>query len=470
MLGNGILRGQMSKIIIRGIDIEKISKPGQMSKGKMGQGLLGMEAVWQIYRLDKRPNPFCGAARGDEKRFAGRPKTDKAKMIGAWACGLHNLWSLRAEPLALGGRFGSNMGNRKRAWVMQMSLSNTAMKKVVLRSYPEAHVKASDFAVEEASIPPVTEGTFLVRNVFVSVDPMLRIFIDKQPLGSKLMPSLPLGTTIPGAAVGEVIESQHPDFKVGDIVEGRFGWQTYAVSNGQGINRVPGGYGNIANALAVGGLPGFTAYVGLEAAGGVKPGQTILVSGAAGAVGSAVGALIKARGGRAVGIAGGQDKCRYLIDTVGYDAVADRLSPDFHAQLAQALPSGANVYFDNVGGPMLADMLPFLARGALILISGLMGQYQGNKGAAETDNLPAVLHAVMGNGVSIKSFSQFGQDALRPGFEKEICDLLASGALKPEVHIVEGIDNLPQAQVNLFDHSTTGKVVVRVGADPVAQG
>lgn len=347
-----------------------------------------------------------------------------------------------------------------------MTNEQAAARKVVLRSYPEGNLKASDFAVEACPVAPLTDGTFLVRNVFVSVDPMLRIFIDKLPLGSKTMPSLPLGTTIPGAAVGEVVESLHPDFKAGDIVEGRFGWQHYAVSSGQGVNRVPSGYGTIANALGIGGLPGFTAYIGLNVAGGVKPGQTILVSGAAGAVGSAVGALVKARGGRVVGIAGGEVKWRYLMEQVGYDAVADRHAPDFHAQLAAALPDGVNVYFDNVGGPMLAEMMPYMAFGGLVLISGLMAQYQGDKGAGGTDNLPAVLHAVMGKGVRIQGFSQFGQDALRPGFEQEIADLLASGAIKPEVHVVEGLEALPQAQVDLFENSTTGKVVVRVAADP----
>ncbi|MEY4160398.1 MAG: hypothetical protein RLZZ136_1019 [Pseudomonadota bacterium] len=347
-----------------------------------------------------------------------------------------------------------------------MSFESIAAKKVVLRCNPEGNLKASDFAIEDCVPPPVTEGTFLVRAVYVSVDPMLRIFIDKKPLGSSAMPSLPLGTTIPGAAVGEVVESLHPDYKVGDIVEGRFGWQHFALSNGQGVNRVPQGYGNIANALSIGGLPGFTAYIGLNAASGVKPGQTILVSGAAGAVGSAVGALVKARGGRVVGIAGGTDKCRYLLEQVGYDAVADRHALDFHAQLAAALPDGVNVYFDNVGGPMLAAMMPYMAFGGLVLISGLMAQYQGVTHAAGQDNLPTVLHAVMGKGVRIQGFSQFGQDALRSGFEQEVSDLLARGAVKPEIHVVEGLESLPQAQVNLFDRSTTGKVVVRVADLP----
>ena len=338
--------------------------------------------------------------------------------------------------------------------------------KVVLARYPEDNLKATDFAVEAGPAPDLSDGTFLVRNVYVSVDPMLRIFIDRMPLGSTSMPSLPLGTVVPGAAVGEIIESRHPDFKVGEIVEGRFGWQNYAVSNGQAVNRVTQGYGNIENALGIGGLPGFTAYIGLQVAGGVKPDQTILVSGAAGAVGSAVGALVKARGGRVVGIAGGEAKRSYLMDKVGYDAVADRHSPDFHAQLAAALPGGAHVYFDNVGGPLLAEMMPYMAYGGLVLISGLMAQYQGNKGAGPTDNLPVVLHAVMGKGVRIQGFSQHGQDALRPGFEEEVSALLASGALKPEVHVIDGLENLPLAQVNLFENSTTGKVVVRVADLP----
>ena len=343
-----------------------------------------------------------------------------------------------------------------------MSLNNKTPQTVVLQSYPEGNLKPSDFAVEDCTVPDVADGSFLVRNSFVSVDPMLRIFIDKMPLGSSSMPSLPLGSVIPGAAVGEIIDSRHPDFKVGDTVEGRFGWQHYAISTGQGVVRVPASLGAIENALGIGGLPGFTAYIGLNVAGGVKEGQTVLVSGAAGAVGSAVGALVKARGGRVVGIAGGDDKKRYLLDVVGYDAVADRNAPDFNAQLAAALPNGVNVYFDNVGGPMMADVVPFMAYGGLILISGLMAQYQDPTAGSQTDNLPPVLFAVMGKGVRIQGFSQYGQDALRPAFEAEISELLASGAIQPEVHIVEGLENLPQAQVNLFEHSTTGKVVVRV--------
>jgi NADPH-dependent curcumin reductase CurA len=329
-----------------------------------------------------------------------------------------------------------------------------------LRSYPEGPLQLSDFAVEDQTIPEAGEGEFLVRTSFVSVDPMLRLFIDKAPLGG-MMPPLPLGSTIPGAAVGEVILSNNPRFSAGDIVEGRFGWQNYAVSNGAGVNRVNPRIGPPETALGIGGLPGFTAYVGLNVAGGVKPDQTFLVSGAAGAVGSAVGAMIRARGGRAIGIAGGAAKRRYLIEEIGYAAVADRLAPDFLGQLAAALPKGADVYFDNVGGPLMATVMPFMARGSLVLVSGLMAQYQGDA-ATGTDNLPAVLRAVMMKSVRIQSFSQFGQDALRPGFEDELAGLVASAKIKSEIHIEDGIERLPHALAGLFETSRTGKVVVRV--------
>jgi NADPH-dependent curcumin reductase len=334
-------------------------------------------------------------------------------------------------------------------------------QRVVLRHYPQGSLQPSDFAVEKYPAPAPTDGEFLVRTLFISVDPMLRLFIDEKPFGGA-MPAMPLGSLMPGAAVGAVIASRHPDFSVGDLVEGRFGWREYATSNGVGINRVNPALGAPENALGIAGLPGFTAYVGLQTAGGVKPGQTILVSGAAGAVGSAAGALIRARGGRAVGIVGGAAKRDYLLNEVGYDAVADRLAPDFMAQLANALPKGADIYFDNVGSPLLAQIIPLMARGGFVLICGLMAQYQDKDAPPAKDQLPDLLRAVMFKGLRIQGFTQVGQDTLRPAFEKELAALLSSGELKPRVHVAQGIEQLPAALVNLFEKSTTGKVVVRV--------
>ncbi len=333
--------------------------------------------------------------------------------------------------------------------------------RVVLARHPQGAMQLSDFRVEAYDIPAPSQGEFLVRTHYISVDPMLRLFIDSAPLGG-MVPPMPEGTTIPGAAVGEVLVSHHPDYVVGTLVEGRFGWQSHAISTGEGVNRVSPSLGDPVNALGVAGLPGFTAYCGLVTAGGVQPDQVWLVSGAAGAVGSVVGPLVSARGGRAVGIAGGPEKCRYLVEQCSYAAAVDRHSPDFHQQLADALPRGADVYFDNVGGPMLADMTRYLARGALVLICGLMASYQSDGVPQGSDRLTDVLKAVMFKGMRIQGFSQAGQDALRPAFEEEICGLIASGQLQPDIHIRDGIDHLPAAMVGLFGHSTTGKVVVKV--------
>jgi NADPH-dependent curcumin reductase len=343
-----------------------------------------------------------------------------------------------------------------------MALAGSNGQRVALGRYPEGRMRPSDFVVEDQQRPLPDAGQFLVRTMFVSVDPMLRLFVDRAPFGGA-MPSMPLGTTIPGAAAGEIVESRHPDFAVGDRVEGRFGWQSFALSDGGGVVRVDPRLGPIENALGIAGLPGFTAYVGLEAAGSVKPGETFLVSGAAGAVGSVAGALIRARGGRAVGIAGGEEKCRYLVDRIGYAAAVDRHAPDFLDQLKAALPTGANVYFDNVGGPLLASVVPLMARGGLVLISGLMAQYQG-EAPGERDNLPAVLRAVMMNGTRIQGFTQAGRSDLRPGFEAELAALVASGGIDTDLHIIDGIERLPEAMCGLFENSTTGKVLVRVAS------
>lgn len=348
-----------------------------------------------------------------------------------------------------------------------MSRERLTGQRVALRRYPEGDLQPSDFSVEDQPTPAIDDGEFLVRTLFVSVDPMLRLFVDAKPLGGSF-PGLPLGTTVPGAAVGEIVESRHPGFPVGAIVEGRFGWQHYARSDGAGVNPVSGALGGPEQALGIGGLPGFTAYVGLDVA-GLQPGQTLLVSGAAGAVGSVVGPLAASRGIRAVGIASGPDKARYLVEEAGYAAVADRSAPDFPDQLKAALPDGAHVYFDNVGGPMLAQVIGLMARGGLVLVSGLMAQYQGGDAADGRDNLPAVLRAVMGMGVRIQGFTQVGRQALRPAFEAELAALVTAGRIRAPVHIEDGIERLPHALWGLFNRSVAGKVVVRVAEPTAAQ-
>lgn len=337
--------------------------------------------------------------------------------------------------------------------------------RVTLRAYAEGPLRADNFAVEQGDVPTPGEGEFLVRIVYASVEPMLRITVDAKPLGMA-SPWLPLGAVVPGPAVGEVVLSNHPDYAVGDRVEGRFGWQEYAVSNGQAVQRVGTEVRPLYNALGVYGLPGFTAWVGIRKS-GIQPGQTMLVSGAGGAVGSVVAPLLRAYGVRPVGIAAGKDKQAQLTSEGGYAAVADRTAPDFLEQLKQAAPEGVDVYFDNVGGPLMVTVANMLKPRGKIMVCGLMSQYQGHDGSG-TDNLPIVLEALMARSGSIQAFSQVGEEGLRPEFEREISEFIASGKLKPEVHVEEGIEALPAALCGLFENSRTGKVVVRVAPETVA--
>lgn len=338
----------------------------------------------------------------------------------------------------------------------------TVSRRVVLKAHPRGRVREQDFAIEQAALPDPGEGEFLVRNRWLSVDPMLRIFVDAHPLGGR-MPPLPVGSVIPGAAVGEVIASRHPDFPAGAIVEGRLGWQDHALSDGARVERFDPAFGPPETALGLLGLPGFSAYVGLHVAGPLEPGRTLLVSGAAGAVGTAVGLLARERGvGRLVGIASGREKADYLLRDIGYDAVADRTAPDFQRRLADATGGKVDVYFDNVGYPLMLDMLPHLAQGARVMICGLMGQYDDFEGGEGPDNLPRMLGTIMAKGLTVRAFSNTAWPQLRADFLREMGDIVRG---RPEIarpHCLVGLESTPAAFVQLFDRGVTGKLLVKL--------
>lgn len=334
-------------------------------------------------------------------------------------------------------------------------------RRLLLRAYPSGPVAIEDFAVEAAPVPEADEGQFLVRNRWLSVDPMIRIFIDRAPMGGR-MPPMPLGSLVPGAAVGEVVASRHPDYALGDWVEGRFGWQDFAVSDGSRVLRVDPALAPPQAALGILGLPGFSAYVGLAVAGAIPPGGSVLVSGAAGAVGSAVGALLGARGIGAVGIASGKGKRDYLLGTAGYQAVVDRTAPDFTDQLAAALPEGATLYFDNVGGPMMLDVLPHMSTQGTVLICGLMAQY-GDMGEGQgPDRLPPFFSTVMAKGLTVRAFSNTSYPELRAPFVQEMVAIVRSNPALAQVQEVEGLEQTPAAFARLFTQGATGKVLVRL--------
>lgn len=326
-------------------------------------------------------------------------------------------------------------------------------REVRLAAQPKGDPVVTDFEVVTVETPTAGPGQILLKTRWISVDPMIRLFISKTSFGGAI-PVLPIGAVIPGPAVAEVVTSDHPDFKPGQLVEGRIGWREYAVSDGTGLRSAEGG----PQELGVLGLPGFSAYVGLHVVGELTADQTVLVSGAAGAVGSVFGPLAKLSGATLVGIASGAERCRALVETLGYDHAVDRTAPDFPDALARALPKGADVYFDNVGGPLFATVLPLINRKGRVVICGLMAEY----GEPETQAASVPLQTIMTRGLNVRAFGNLDYGHLRPAFEREIGELVRSGKLPTPENIIHGLDQVPLAFCRLFSDAVVGKSVVSI--------
>jgi len=333
-------------------------------------------------------------------------------------------------------------------------------RRVTLASHPKGEMRPDNFRMEESATPQPGSGEFLVRTRWVSVDPMLRIRIDTRPMRGMLAP-LPLGTVIPGAAIGEVVASAHPDYAVGTLLEGRFGWQDYALSRGEGVNRVDPRLPEPHLALGPLGLPGFSAYVGLQLFGCVKPGQTVVISGAAGAVGSVAGPLVRAAGANVIGIARGEAKRRYLIEELGYHAVIDRSAEPVPDALARLAPEGVDLYFDNVGGPILLDVARHLKRRGQVLICGLMAHYAGADAGQSSDYME-LLDIIMNRSATIRAFANVEHEDLRPQFYRDVATMIDDGALPYRMHVLDGLEAAPGALMTLFGEGVTGKLVVRI--------
>lgn len=337
-----------------------------------------------------------------------------------------------------------------------MNRINTQFK---LAQRPVGPVKASDWQRAEAPVRALQDGEVLVQNLFISLDPAMRGWMNDSK--ASYIPPVGLGEVMRALAVGKVVESRHAKFAVGDHVSGLLGVQNYAISDGQGLMKVDPRLAPLPTYLGTLGMPGMTAYFGLLDVGKPQAGETLVVSGAAGAVGSVVGQIAKIRGLRVIGIAGGADKCRYLIDDLGFDAAIDYKSQDVAAELAALAPKGVDVYFDNVGGDILDAVLTRLARGARIVICGAISQYNATapiKGPANYLSL-LVNRATMTGMVVSDYYGRAMEAAVAMG------DWMASGKLKTREDIVDGLDAFPQAFDMLFNGTNNGKLVLRLN-DP----
>jgi NADPH-dependent curcumin reductase CurA len=334
----------------------------------------------------------------------------------------------------------------------------TTNRQFRLASRPIGLPKASDWTVAEAPVGEPGPGHVLVKVLYLSIDPAMRGWMNE---GKSYIAPVAIGDVMRAGGVGRVIVSGSADFAVGDYVSGGLGVQEYAVADGTTLQRVDPRVAPLPVFLSTLGMPGMTAYFGLFEIGKPKSGETVVVSAAAGAVGSVVGQLARIKGCRAVGIAGGAPKCRYLVDELGFDAAIDYRSEDVEKALARHCPIGIDVYFDNVGGEILEAALARLARHARVVICGAISQYNNTtpiKGPANYMSL--LVHRASMTGMVVFDYADRYAEAAR-----EMAGWMAAGKLKSREDVVAGLENFPSALLMLFRGENAGKLVLKVADD-----
>jgi len=334
-------------------------------------------------------------------------------------------------------------------------------KRVVLVSRPVGEPKASDFRIEEYASPSPGEGQVLLRTIWLSLDPYMRGRMSDAP--SYAAP-VPIGGVMEGGTVSEVIASNNSGFAKGDIVVSRAGWQTHALSNGKDLRKVDPKLGPISTAVGVLGMPGMTAYTGLLEIGKPQPGETVVVAAASGAVGSAVGQIARIKGARAIGIAGGQDKCDYVKRELGFDDCLDHRDPDLAAKLKAACPKGIDVYFENVGGAVFEAVFPLLNAFARVPVCGLIAHYNDTEATAPKW-AAAMMRAVLTKRLTIRGFIVSDFAARHADFLQDMSGWVREGKVKHRECVTEGLDSAPGAFMGLLKGANFGKQLVRVGPD-----
>ena len=328
-----------------------------------------------------------------------------------------------------------------------------------LAARPVGLPRESDFEIIERPVPEPAEGEVLVRNIYLSLDPAMRGWMDDRP---SYIPPVALGDVMRGLTAGEVVESRDDRFSPGDRVQGALGWQQFASVPASQLDPLPPG-APWRVALGPLGMTGLTAYFGLLDVGQPKEGETVLVSGAAGAVGSVVGQIAKIQGCRTVGIAGGPDKCSWLLDELGFDAAIDyKVHEDLRGPIRESCPKGVDVFFDNVGGATLDAALSTLRFRGRVVICGAISQYN----ATESPPGPANYLSLLVNRGRMEGFIIFDYQKRFGEGVQALAGWLGEGKLHYREHVVEGLEEAPKALLHLFDGSNRGKLLVQIAPEP----
>lgn len=332
-------------------------------------------------------------------------------------------------------------------------MSTITNKQWIYAKKPEGALGFEHFETRESEIPVPGAGQILVRVRALSVDPAQRMWMNMVTYRPMLEP----GTVMAAYGLAEVVESNAPGFEVGDLVDGDFGWQEYVVVNSAEVIRRDSAR-KFEHLIGVFGITGLTAYFGLLKIGMPRPGETVVISGAAGAVGCIAVQLARISGCRVVALAGGEEKCNWLRDELGVDVAIDYKAGDVKQALAEACPNGVDVYFDNVAGEILDATLSLINLQGRVVCCGAISQYDGS-GSIGQPQLPGVLIRMR---IKMEGFIVFDHYSERDHAEANMLKLIESGQLKTPMHIVEGLDNAPQALMDLLKGKNMGKMMIKV--------
>jgi NADPH-dependent curcumin reductase CurA len=331
-------------------------------------------------------------------------------------------------------------------------------RQLLLKARPEGAVRREDFDLVERPIPELQEGEVLIRVLYISMDPTNRVWMRDIP---QYMPPVQIGELMRGLGIGRVVQSRSIRYSEGDLVQGLTGWQDYLVlhASAKGYVRLPADPGiPLPTLLGACGMSGVTAYQGLTEIAPVQPGETLVVSAAAGSVGSIAGQIGKIMGARVVGIAGGADKCQYLVDHLGFDAAVDYKSETWKKDLKEATPGGVHVNFENVGGEIMRAVMNRMVHGGRVALCGMISGYTGS--AKPSDDFSILIV----NRLTVRGFLVFDYTKTKEAVHA-ISGWIREGKLKAEETVAEGLENAPVVLNRLFDGTHRGKLVLRVAQD-----
>ena len=339
-------------------------------------------------------------------------------------------------------------------------MPESTITQIVLASRPGGPPQRENFRIETIPMPAIPPGGLLLRVLYLSLDPYMR---GRMSAARSYAAPASIGMAMPGEAVAEVIASDQPGYAPGDIVAAQTGWCTHAISDGAGVRKIDPALAPVTTALGILGMPGFTAYGGLTVIGRPKSGETVVVAAASGPVGSLVGQLARMAGARAVGIAGGPEKCRYVFEDLRFDAAIDHRAPEFADKLAAACPNGIDVYFENVGGAIWQGVLPLLNKFARVPLSGLIAQYNQQDTTAGPNLLPATMRQLLSQSVTLCGFINYDlAEGHYPAFLQTVSAGIRDGQIRYREDITDGLENAPAAFIGMLEGRNFGKALVRV--------